>query len=229
VARGRLRNLDDNLCLDVLGGRIRADARIVLAACSAGGSQQWSYQDDGVLRSAADPTLCLGSETAKGSVALAGCLVHAGVVRYDLTVRGELLPRGGKGLALAPGKGRDVIVTGRDGSGAQRWALEAVAAPGGQGESREKRAEDTPRESRKERGRQPYDDAPPSPPRSKSEPPPQERYETRFAQVGCCEEAEPGADETVTRPGPDALGPATATVTDAVTDAVTALHSAALP
>lgn len=127
VARGRLRNLDAGLCLDVRGGRVRADARMVLTACSDG-SPQWSYQDDGLLRSAADPTLCLGSDTAEGSVGLAGCLVHAGVVRYDLTVRGELLPRGGKGRAVAPGKGRHVIVTGRDGSEAQRWALEPAIA-----------------------------------------------------------------------------------------------------
>ncbi|MET9580884.1 RICIN domain-containing protein [Streptomyces massasporeus] len=246
VARGRLRNLDDSRCLDVLGGRIRTDARIVLAACSSGGSQLWSYQDDGVLRSAADPTLCLGSDTAEGSVVLAGCLVHAGVVRYDLTVRGELLPRGGKGLAVAPGKGRDVVVIGRDGSEAQRWALEPAAAPGGSGESRKKRAEDAPGESRGQRTR-PHDDAPPGPPDTTSRDLPQERYETRFAQVGCCEDAEPGADEAApgpgadeaaTAPGPDVLGPATATVADAVTTvhsvalpsrAVTAVHSVALP
>jgi hypothetical protein len=225
VARGRLRNLDDGLCLDIPGGRPRTDARIVLAACSTGGSQQWSYQDDGVLRSTADPTLCLASDTAEGSVVLAGCLVHAGVVRYDLTVRGELLPRGGKGTALAPGKGRGVIVTGRDGSEAQRWALEPLSAPRGQGETRQKRAEDPPRESPRERTHRPYDEAPPGhrpgPPRTKSGKPPQERYETRFAQVDCCEEDGPGADET----GTGLLGPATATVTDAVT----ALHSAALP
>ncbi|MEU0895160.1 RICIN domain-containing protein [Streptomyces massasporeus] len=233
VARGRLRNLDDSRCLDVLGGRIRADARIVLAACSSAGSQLWSYQDDGVLRSAADPTLCLGSDTAEasgsdtaeGSVVLAGCLVHAGVVRYDLTVRGELLPRGGKGLAVAPGKGRDVAVIGRDGSEAQRWALEPAAAPKGPGESRKKRAEDAPRESRGQRTRRPHDDAPPGPPDTGSGDLPQERYETRFAQVGCCEGAEPGADEATTGPGPDVLGPAAATVADAVT----AVHSLALP
>ncbi|MFD5478256.1 RICIN domain-containing protein [Streptomyces hawaiiensis] len=230
VARGRLRNLDDGRCLDVPGGRARADARVMLAACSAGGSQQWSYQDDGVLRSTADPTLCLASDTGEGSVVLAGCLVHAGVVRYDLTVRGELLPRGGKGLALAAGKGRDVIVTGRDGSQAQRWTLEPPSAPGGPGESRQKRAEDTPRESRREPTRRPYDEAPPGhrpgPPRTKSEELPQERYETRVAQVDCCAEAEPGAGGDDTGPGRDVLGPATATVTDAVT---TALHCAALP
>ncbi|MBB4716672.1 hypothetical protein BJ965_006554 [Streptomyces luteogriseus] len=226
VARGRLRNLDDSRCLDVPGGRIRADARIVLAACSSGGSQLWSYQDDGVLRSAADPTLCLNSDPAEGSVVLAGCLVHAGVVRYDLTVRGELLPRGGKGLAVAPGTGRDVIVTARDGSGAQRWALEPATPPGGSGESRQKRAEDTPRESGGQHTRRPHDDAPPGPPDTTPRDLPQERYEPRFAQVGCCEEAGPGADEAAApAPGDGALGSATALVAGAVT----AVHSVALP
>ncbi|MCX3288084.1 RICIN domain-containing protein [Streptomyces sp. NEAU-H22] len=226
VARGRLRNRDDSRCLDVPGGRIRADARIVLAACSAGGSQQWSYQDDGVLRSAADPTLCLDSDPAEGSVVLAGCLVHAGVVRYDLTVRGELLPRGGKGLAVAPGTGRDVIVTARDGSGAQRWALEPATAPGGSGESRRKRAENTPRERGGQHTRRPHDDAPPGPLDTTSRDLPQERYEPRFAQVGCCEEAGPGADEAAPpAPGAAALG----TTSALVAGAVTAVHSAALP
>ncbi|MER5829665.1 RICIN domain-containing protein [Streptomyces sp. NPDC002130] len=239
VARGRLRNLDEHLCVDVLGGRARADARIVLTACSTGGSQQWSYQHDGVLRSAADPTLCLGSDAAKGSVALVGCLVHAGVVRYDLTVRGELLPRGGKGLAVAPGKGRDVIVTGRDGSEAQRWALEPAAAPRGPGESPQKRAEDAPRESRREREQRPYDAPPgqrPVPPRTEPGQLPQERYGTRFAQVGCCGAAESGAGGAGEADGAGAdgaggsapqarsgvLGRAPATVADAVTT----LHSA---
>jgi hypothetical protein len=118
-----------------------------------------------------------------------------------------------------------VIVTGRDGSEAQRWALEPLSAPRGQGETRQKRAEDTPRESPRERTQRPHAEAPPGhrlgPPRTKSEESPQERYETRFAQVDCCEEDGPGSDET----GTGLLGPATATVTDAVT----ALHSAALP
>jgi hypothetical protein len=201
----------------------------VLTACSTGGSQQWSYQEDGVLRSGADPTLCLGSDPAEGSVVLAGCLVHAGVVRYDLTVRGELLPRGGRGLAVAPGEGRDVIVTRRDGSAAQRWTVEAPDAAGGPGEPRRKRAEDSPRESREERERQPNGEAPPGqrpePPSDKPGDLTQERYETRFAPVDCCDKAEPEGGESGPRPGADVLGPAT----DAVTDAVTALHTAALP
>ncbi|MFF8012072.1 ricin-type beta-trefoil lectin domain protein [Streptomyces sp. NPDC007929] len=229
VARGWLRNLDDSRCLDVPGGRIRADARVVLAACSPGGSLLWSYQDDGALRSAADPTLCLDSDTAEGSVALADCLVHAGVVRYDLTVRGEVLPRGGKGLAVAPGKGRDVIVTDRDGSAAQRWALEPATAPGGPGESRAKRAEEAPTDSGGQRTRRPPDAAPRDTP--------QERYETRFAQVGCCTDTEAAPDEATTGPGTDLPAPPTPTATptapvpvpDAVPDAVTAAHTVALP
>ncbi|MFH8902450.1 ricin-type beta-trefoil lectin domain protein [Streptomyces coeruleorubidus] len=231
VARGRLRNLDADLCLDARGGRARADARAVLASCSAAGPLQWSYQDDGMLRSAADPTLCLGSDTAKGSVVLAGCLVHAGVVRYDLTVRGELLPRGGRGLAVAHAKGRNVIVAGRDGSEAQRWVLEPEVALGGDaGEPGERRGRDAPRksgqkesgqesgrrESRQEESRResvPYDGAPPGrlpePPRSESGELPQEGYETRFAQADCCDAAEPGrAPDDTGAPGTDVLGPA---------------------
>nr|WP_237556692.1 RICIN domain-containing protein [Streptomyces sp. SID5464] len=251
VARGRLRNLDAGLCLGVRGGRPRADARMVLTSCSAAGPLQWSYQDDGMLRSAADPTLCLGSDTAEGSVVLAGCLVHEGVVRYDLTVRGELLPRGGKGLALARGTGRNVVVAGRDGSAAQRWALEPEVGSGGAaagdfGDAREpgeRRGQDAPRESRGQESRREkelYDGAPPGhrpePPRSDSGDLPQERYETRFAQADCCGAAEPGrAPGDTGTPGTDVLGPvphadvlgsATAPVTTAV---MTTLHSTALP
>ncbi|WP_344986144.1 RICIN domain-containing protein [Streptomyces violaceus] len=230
VARGRLRNLDAGLCLDVRGGRVRADARIVLTACSDG-SPQWSYQDDGLLRSATDPTLCLGSGTAGGSVDLAGCLVHTGVVRYDLTVRGELLPRGGRGLAVAPGKGRHVIVTGRDGSEAQRWALEPAVAREEAGKSRQQHPQDSqvvPREKRQEK-KGPYSDAPsahpPRSPRAKSEQQiPPDRYEPRIAQVACCDEPDPGPDDTAA-PGPDVLGRATA----GVARTALTLHAATLP
>lgn len=230
MARGRLRNLDAGLCLDVRGGRVRADARIVLTACSDG-SPQWSYQDDGLLRSAADPTLCLGSGTAGEPVDLAGCLVHSGVVRYDLTVRGELLPRGGRGLAVAPGKGRHVIVTARDGSDAQRWALEPAVAREEAGESRKRRPRDSqvvPREKRHEK-KGPYSDAPsahpPRSPRARSEQQlPPDRYEPRIAQVACCDEPDPGPDDTAA-PGPDVLGRATA----GVARTALTLHAATLP
>jgi hypothetical protein len=138
VGHGRLRNADVGLCLDTQGAhqaRTAAGTKAVLAECSSAGSQQWSYQEDGLLRSAADPRLCLDSDTEKRSVVVADCLTHAGEVRYDLTVRGELLLRRGKGLLVAPGKGETVVVTGRNGSQGQRWTLEFAdeSAPAQQG------------------------------------------------------------------------------------------------
>jgi hypothetical protein len=136
VGHGRLRNVDAGLCLDVRGGRAGDGAGTVLAACSTAGSQQWSYQGDGLLRSALDPTLCLDADADEGSVVLADCVVHAGEVRYDLTVRGELLLRRGKGLLVAPGPGQAVVVAERDGSAEQRWVLEPVSGDTGGAEVR---------------------------------------------------------------------------------------------
>ncbi|MFI6437619.1 RICIN domain-containing protein [Streptomyces sp. NPDC050759] len=138
VGHGRLRNADAGLCLDSQDAhhaRNAAGPKAVLAECSSAGSQQWSYQEDGLLRSAADPTLCLDADTEKRSVVIADCLTHAGEVRYDLTVRGELLLRRGKGLLVAPGKGETVVVTERNGSQGQRWLLEFAdeGAPAQQG------------------------------------------------------------------------------------------------
>ncbi|MCH5674563.1 RICIN domain-containing protein [Streptomyces gilvus] len=124
VGRGRLRNTDRGLCLDAAGGRMEAGVAAVLADCSAAASQQWSYQDDGLLRSDADPALCLDAD--KRSLVLAGCVVHAGEVRYDLTVRGELLLRGGDGLLVAAGRGTRLEVAERNGSAGQRWELETA-------------------------------------------------------------------------------------------------------
>ncbi|MFD5709447.1 RICIN domain-containing protein [Streptomyces pharetrae] len=132
LARGRLRNRLAGRCLDT-GGAPEAGARAHLAHCSS--AAQWSYRDDGLLRSAADPALCLdaGDRTA----VLADCATPAGRTRYDLTVRGELLPRRPPGRAVAAGPGTEVVVTGRDGSPGERWELEAV--DDGAGESRPKR------------------------------------------------------------------------------------------
>ncbi|MYW43382.1 ricin-type beta-trefoil lectin domain protein, partial [Streptomyces sp. SID161] len=95
-------------------------------------SQQWSYRDDGLLRSAADPALCLAADPGSRRVALADCVAAAGEVSYDFTVRGEILLRLHHGLALAAGSGRPGVsgrpgsavgVMTRDGSRKQRWAL----------------------------------------------------------------------------------------------------------
>ncbi|MFH9012312.1 RICIN domain-containing protein [Streptomyces sp. NPDC017943] len=236
VARGRLRNLDTDLCLDVRGGRLRADSRVTLAGCSAG-SPQWTYRDDGLLRSAADPRLCLGSDAAEKSVVLAGCLVHAGTVRYDLTVRGELLPREGKGGALAPGSGREVTVAPRDGSASQRWALEPAPAAGGSpaGRGAEEPSGTSPRRAEE----QPPGAAPPGsatrrprPPRTGSvDPVPPERYSTRAVQVGCCAGGAPGvpSGDRAAHETTDALDAASTAVTGTLDTATTAAVTGALP
>ncbi|MFJ9153101.1 RICIN domain-containing protein [Streptomyces sp. NPDC102270] len=138
VGHGRLRNADAGLCLDTHDARIANGTKAVLAQCSSAGSQQWTYQEDGLLRSAADPGLCLDSDAEKRSVVVADCLTGTGEVRYDLTVRGELLLRRGKGLLVAPGKpgkGEAVVVAERSGSKGQRWLLESAdeSAPAQQG------------------------------------------------------------------------------------------------
>ncbi|WP_413253434.1 ricin-type beta-trefoil lectin domain protein [Streptomyces pseudovenezuelae] len=135
VGHGRLRSADAGLCLDTHDARTAAGAKAVLAQCSSAGSQQWTYQEDGLLRSATDPGLCLDSDTEKRSVVIADCLTGTGEVRYDLTVRGELLLRRGKGLVVAPGEGDTVVVTERNGSKGQQWLLESTgeSAPAPEG------------------------------------------------------------------------------------------------
>ncbi|MFL5996883.1 MAG: ricin-type beta-trefoil lectin domain protein [Streptomyces sp.] len=201
VGHGRLRNADADLCLDTRDAhhaRTAAGTKAVLAKCSSAGSQQWSYQEDGLLRSAADPTLCLDSDTEKRSVVIADCLTHAGEVRYDLTVRGEVLLRRGKGLLVAPGKGKTVVVTERNGSRGQRWLLEfADESPPTQQGTRSPDDAETGRPSRRPvaphlapappSGSGDHPDSGPeqSPGRPSDQhgtPPPQ--YGTRVAQVG---------------------------------------------
>jgi hypothetical protein len=208
VGHGRLRNPHTGLCLDVRAGRTEDGTATLLAACSPAGSQQWSYQDDGLLRSAADPTLCLAADADADTVVLADCVVHAGEVRYDLTVRGELLLRRGDGVLVAPGGARSVVVAERDGSAGQRWVLEPLAggpaAPRGEGLPGSG-APDAP----------PAPDAPKSAPASPdadrlgpppgapgtpgapdsplSEPAPPDSYETRLVQVGSRPEPGPQA------------------------------------
>ncbi|MEU2285178.1 ricin-type beta-trefoil lectin domain protein [Streptomyces sp. NPDC013178] len=211
VAHGRLRNTAAGLCLDTAGGRIEAGAPAVLAACSSAPSQQWSYQDDGLLRSTAAPALCLAADPARGTTVLAGCVVHAGEVFFDLTVRGELLlRRGGGGQAVAPGTGRsrtDVVVADRDGSGRQRWVFDAAAeargtpVPDGKGPA-EPQAESPERPGAPGAPARPRD-AVPVPPTA-PEPSAAPEYERRFAQVDCCEASDPadGAPAPASRTGP---------------------------
>ncbi|WP_235453220.1 RICIN domain-containing protein [Streptomyces olivochromogenes] len=210
VAHGRLRSLTTGLCLDVEGGRAEEGVRAVAVACSSAessgrvssgsssdsssgsssrsssaGSQQWKYESDGRLRSAADPTLCLAADPESRTVVLSGCLVHPGEVAYDLTARGELLLRWRDGLAVAPGSGAargQVVVADRNGSERQRWALDAGSGPAergavpGEGEGRGASPAPIERPTRKPSGREtPREESGQSEPR---------RYDTRVAQVG---------------------------------------------
>ncbi|MER6186219.1 RICIN domain-containing protein [Streptomyces sp. NPDC001652] len=129
---GRLHNLTTGECL-AIGNRASVGAAIGLAACSSAGSEQWSYEFDGQLRSGADPSLCLAADPRSRDVRLAPCVAPTGEVTYVLTPHGELLLRRRQDLALAPspdGTRSEVVVADRDTSGGQRWALEATDADG---------------------------------------------------------------------------------------------------
>ncbi|EGX56599.1 hydrolase [Streptomyces zinciresistens K42] len=146
----RLRNADAGLCLEIRGEPKRG-AGTGLAACSADAAQQWSYEKDGLLRSAADTGLCLDSRADAGVVILGSCAgeraPRADDVRYDLTVRGELLPRWDERLALAAttaDAGADIVVKVRDRSDGQRWVTDpAGPASTGSRSSAESRRPDT--------------------------------------------------------------------------------------
>ncbi|MEY9996660.1 hypothetical protein ABIE67_008692 [Streptomyces sp. V4I8] len=134
----RFRNADADLCLDIRG-EPKAGAGTELAECSDDATQRWSYKKDGLLGSVADPDLCLDSHVDAGVLILGKCAdadsKRADDVRYDLTVRGELLPRWNERLALAPttaAEGADIVVKIRDGSATQRWLTDRAtsASPG---------------------------------------------------------------------------------------------------
>ncbi|MGP4045849.1 RICIN domain-containing protein [Streptomyces sp. 2A115] len=124
----RLRNLAADLCLDIKGGKAKSGAGTELAECSRAWTQQWSYEEDGLLRSVADPELCLDSHVDAGVVVLGPCAAASAKrgndVRYDLTVQGELLPRWQEGLAVVPSSNdpdAEVVTKIRDRSDEQRW------------------------------------------------------------------------------------------------------------
>nr|WSY56571.1 RICIN domain-containing protein [Streptomyces sp. NBC_00886] len=241
VQQGVLRSPASGLCLDIPGGRVETGAAVALAACSSAGSQQWSYDQDGLLRSLADPGLCLDSDsdsdTGAGTVSLAGCLVHAGEVHYDLTVRGELLLRWSQGLTVAPADGKAgarIVVTDRNGSSGQRWVLESTAGAGvkqsepigrgkaeGEGES-EAQGSGVSKAPELPEG-VPQGDVPqPLPTNLPQQNEPQ--YAPRAAQVACCDE--PAPEPEPSRPGVDGVQPLAVVgdVVDTVTTIVSSLR-----
>ncbi|MEV0743389.1 RICIN domain-containing protein [Streptomyces sp. NPDC050549] len=127
--QGRLRSLATGRCLTV-DGPITAGASIHLTACSSTDSEQWSYEFDGLLRSQADPALCLTADPRTRRIQLSQCVVHSGEVSYTITRRGQLLLRERQDLAVAPGDGdrsTEAVVASRDASDRQRWTLQASA------------------------------------------------------------------------------------------------------
>jgi hypothetical protein len=135
--QSRLRNVGADLCLDVRG-EVRKGAGTELATCSDAPSQQWTYDDDGLLHSAANPGLCLDSHVDAGVVILGPCVdednARADDVRYDITVQGELLTRWDEQLALTSTTGTadaDIVVKVRDGSDQQRWVTDAATPSAG--------------------------------------------------------------------------------------------------
>ncbi|MGA5895573.1 RICIN domain-containing protein [Streptomyces venetus] len=133
----RLRNAGADLCLDVRD-LPKEGSGTKLAECSTVWTQQWTYENDGLLRSVADPGLCLDSHKDAGVVVLGTCAEdddeRADDVRYDLTVQGELLPRWDEQLALTSTDGdpdADIVVKVRDRSDGQRWQPEPVPTTAG--------------------------------------------------------------------------------------------------
>ncbi|WP_268985621.1 ricin-type beta-trefoil lectin domain protein [Streptomyces sp. CC228A] len=119
------------LCVDVRGGA-GDGAALTLAACTGAVTQTWLHEPDGLLRSAAAPELCADSGRPDGSVALAVCRTGP-EVRYDVTVRGAVVPRGDAALALAAvtaEPGSDLVVRLREAASEQRWLIDG---PGGEG------------------------------------------------------------------------------------------------
>ncbi|WP_371236282.1 ricin-type beta-trefoil lectin domain protein [Streptomyces pimonensis] len=70
--RTRLRNVASGLCLDTRD-EPRDGSGTRLADCCSAWTQQWAYEDDGLLRSVADPGLCLDSRKGAGAVVLGAC------------------------------------------------------------------------------------------------------------------------------------------------------------
>ncbi|MCK8433324.1 ricin-type beta-trefoil lectin domain protein [Streptomyces sp. D2-8] len=134
----RLRNAGADLCLDIRD-LPKEGSGTKLAECATVWTQQWTYEDDGLLRSVADPGLCLDSHKDAGVVVLGTCAdedaERSDDVRYDLTVQGELLPRWDEQLALAPADDApdaDIVVKVRDrSSDAQRWQPEPLPTAAG--------------------------------------------------------------------------------------------------
>ncbi|WP_431962043.1 ricin-type beta-trefoil lectin domain protein [Actinacidiphila sp. bgisy160] len=133
--RGRLRNNDNDLCIDLSGRRTVLGTEAATARCDSGATQFWSYEPDGLMRSVAQPAYCLNSHHGPAlelGLCTASFVTGAEDVRYDLTLTGDLIPRWNQQLAVAPagrGPGAEVVLRPRDGRPVQRWTFDTSIAP----------------------------------------------------------------------------------------------------
>lgn len=140
AVHGRLRNVKTGLCVGAVGEKPVKGAETEMTSCSSAAAQEWSYEEDGLLRDAADPGLCLDSHLGY-SVQLASCTDESGSsakdVRYDFTRQGALVPRGNQDLALSPaatnGSGALVLKLRKE-EAVQHWTLD-TSSPSPQMES----------------------------------------------------------------------------------------------
>ncbi|MET4926334.1 RICIN domain-containing protein [Streptomyces sp. PSRA5] len=131
--RTALRSADADLCLDLRDTRPTPGSEATLAICSSSAqTQQWLYEEDGLLRNGADQELCLNSRTVDGSLILGPCTEptagDAADVRYDVTVQGHVIPRWDDSLAVVPTTpeaGTSVVAKIRDESTLQNWSTDA--------------------------------------------------------------------------------------------------------
>lgn len=127
--RTALRSADADLCLDLRDTQPSAGSEATLAICSSSAqTQQWLYEEDGLLRNAADQDLCLNSRTVDGSAVLGTCAEptaeDAADMRYEVTVQGHVIPRWDDSLAVVPTTpvaGTSVVTKVRDESTLQNW------------------------------------------------------------------------------------------------------------
>ncbi|MFF7214368.1 RICIN domain-containing protein [Streptomyces sp. NPDC008238] len=133
--RGRLRNDDNDLCVDLTGRRTVIGTGTITARCDSGATQFWSYEPDGLMRSVAQPAYCLNSHRGPAlelGLCTASFVTGAQDVRYDLTLTGDLIPRWNQQLAVAPeggAPGAEVVLRPRDGRPVQHWAFDTSIAP----------------------------------------------------------------------------------------------------
>jgi hypothetical protein len=129
---GRLRNAAADLCMDVRGAQPERGAEATLSACSAASTQRWTYVEDGLLRTLAEPDLCLDAGGDDEVLDLEYCDSSGDVsfgLRFELSPEGELLTRDEQNLVIAPASpetGTVLVPSPRNGEAEQRWLVELV-------------------------------------------------------------------------------------------------------